>query len=191
MRTVDIKQSLSILAPHLDFNGSSHTGYGHAAILTLYSTHGHLYVNGKIKCDELILKTTKDIVMFPEADIECRRFTSNSQRCFLEGKIYNSQGDKRLEIDINSDILHIRKDGVIGFKNKYNTSVICGSIQASLRNFGKIIAQSDIQLCIKEIPSLKNNQDDTSQRVYYAIQDQQTTFLSPPNTPKANRSSSK
>uniref|UniRef100_A0A914P2K6 Uncharacterized protein n=1 Tax=Panagrolaimus davidi TaxID=227884 RepID=A0A914P2K6_9BILA len=160
------ENELTIEAPLLILKGLTNI----APNLNLISETS-LFIYGNITCDNLSLKAPKNIRLNNEATIQCKTFSTISLKLFHYGSICNLKDDKILNLNIEAEIFHINMEGRIGIRHKlYHpkeicTTVIKGSINASLRNFGNIKAISEISLKVKEILSLKENHEDTAQRL--------------------------
>uniref|UniRef100_A0AC35EXR0 Uncharacterized protein n=1 Tax=Panagrolaimus sp. PS1159 TaxID=55785 RepID=A0AC35EXR0_9BILA len=160
------ENELTVEAPLLILKGLTNI----APTLNLISETS-LFIYGNITCDNLSLKAPKNIRLNNEAIIQCKTFSTISLKFFHYGSICNLKDDKILNLNIKAEICHINMEGRIGIRHKlYHPNEICttvikGSINASLRNFGNIKAISEISLKVKEILSLKDNHEDTAQRL--------------------------
>uniref|UniRef100_A0A0N5B025 Beta_helix domain-containing protein n=1 Tax=Syphacia muris TaxID=451379 RepID=A0A0N5B025_9BILA len=164
---------IGIAGPNLEVAGTIK-----AQKVTFESTFGALHTNAKLTARYVALNA-QHIFIKPEAMYCCQTLKMWSRKVQVDGRIFPT--DKNLEVLVDSALLHIGVDGMIGgFRSPLDGMVAKSSentaeylklkLKGSLANYGKIFSKDCIDMKIDgSILSLEDDRLDSAGRGYTAL----------------------
>ncbi|KAM3717611.1 tRNA nuclease CdiA [Dirofilaria immitis] len=167
---------IGVAGPNLEV-----TGHIKAIKVTFESTVGALHTNSKLSARSIILKA-QHIFIKPEALFMCSKLRMISRRVQIDGRICCSdQMSSKMSIFIDSALLHIGVDGIIGTTrssidksiskiSENLVNVLHFRLTGCLANFGFIGSQNEMEIHIDgSILSLQDSRIDSASRGYAAL----------------------